>query len=91
MQYFPRSRFVELQLFVFKRGPVAQLGARFHGMEEVAGSIPARSTNLNQLNQRKLGNLYLVNPAADARSALSLVRLPVATRHTPGKTALSTR
>ena len=27
------------------RGPVAQLGARFHGMEEVAGSIPARSTN----------------------------------------------
>ena len=26
-------------------GPVAQLGARFHGMEEVAGSIPARSTN----------------------------------------------
>jgi hypothetical protein len=32
--------------FVFNRGPVAQLGARFHGMEEVAGSIPARSTNL---------------------------------------------
>ena len=29
---------------VFNRGPVAQLGARFHGMEEVAGSIPARST-----------------------------------------------
>jgi hypothetical protein len=32
-------------------GPVAQLGARFHGMEEVAGSIPARSTNsLNKLD-----------------------------------------
>jgi hypothetical protein len=30
---------------VSDRGPVAQLGARFHGMEEVAGSIPARSTN----------------------------------------------
>src|SRR4029077_20284120 len=28
-------------------GPVAQLGARFHGMEEVVGSIPTRSTNLN--------------------------------------------
>ena len=27
-------------------GPVAQLGARFHGMEEVVGSIPTRSTNL---------------------------------------------
>jgi hypothetical protein len=27
-----------------KSGPVAQLGARFHGMEEVVGSIPTRST-----------------------------------------------
>ena len=25
-------------------GPVAQLGARFHGMEEVEGSNPSRST-----------------------------------------------
>ncbi len=29
-----------------KSGPVAQLGARFHGMEEVVGSIPTRSTKL---------------------------------------------
>ena len=28
------------------RGPVAQLGARFHGMEEVVGSIPTRSTKI---------------------------------------------
>ncbi len=34
-----------ISVFRFTRGPVAQLGARFHGMEEVAGSIPARSTN----------------------------------------------
>jgi hypothetical protein len=27
-------------------GPVAQLGARFHGMEEVTGSIPVRSTTI---------------------------------------------
>ncbi len=27
------------------QGPVAQLGARFHGMEEVEGSNPSRSTN----------------------------------------------
>ncbi len=27
-----------------ERGPVAQLGARFHGMEEVIGSNPIRST-----------------------------------------------
>jgi hypothetical protein len=34
-----------------KNGPVAQLGARFHGMEEVVGSIPTRSTkSLNQLD-----------------------------------------
>jgi hypothetical protein len=26
-------------------GPVAQLGARLNGIQEVAGSIPARSTN----------------------------------------------
>ena len=28
---------------------MAQLGARFHGMEEVVGSIPTRSTNLTCL------------------------------------------
>jgi hypothetical protein len=27
---------------------VAQLGARFHGMEEVVGSIPTRSTKISQ-------------------------------------------
>ena len=42
--------FSGFRLFVFNRGPVAQLGARFHGMEEVVGSIPTRSTNsLQQL------------------------------------------
>ncbi len=30
---------------LYPSGPVAQLGARFHGMEEVIGSIPIRSTN----------------------------------------------
>jgi hypothetical protein len=30
-------------------GPVAQLGARFHGMEEVIGSIPIRSTKQSSL------------------------------------------
>jgi hypothetical protein len=36
------------------RGPVAQLGARFHGMEEVVGSIPTRSTKIS--NNLGLGN-----------------------------------
>src|ERR1700729_161908 len=39
-------------------GPVAQLGARFHGMEEVIGSIPIRSTNnpirMNHFHTRPL-------------------------------------
>jgi hypothetical protein len=80
------------QLFVFNRGPVAQLGARFHGMEEVAGSIPARSTNLlNQLDKpESWGACIRSTPQRTSASALSLVRLPAATRHTPGKTALST-
>ena len=30
---------------VFKSGPVAQLGARLDGIQEVTGSIPVRSTN----------------------------------------------
>jgi hypothetical protein len=36
-----------VSVFVFTCGPVAQLGARFHGMEEVVGSIPTRSTNIS--------------------------------------------
>jgi hypothetical protein len=38
-------------------GPVAQLGARFHGMEEVVGSIPTRSTNLS-ISGRYVRNLH---------------------------------
>jgi hypothetical protein len=35
-----------LELHKLPCGPVAQLGARFHGMEEVDGSNPSRSTKL---------------------------------------------
>lgn len=38
-------------------GPVAQLGARFHGMEEVIGSIPIRSTKIKQIS-RPAGRLF---------------------------------
>ena len=37
-------------------GPVAQLGARFHGMEEVVGSIPTRSTKQPLQNQAYAGS-----------------------------------
>ena len=35
------------------RGPVAQLGARFHGMEEVVSSNLTRSTMLSSWTSRK--------------------------------------
>jgi hypothetical protein len=34
----------KIRMLSHQCGPVAQLGARFHGMEEVIGSIPIRST-----------------------------------------------
>ncbi len=37
-------------------GPVAQLGARFHGMEEVIGSIPIRSTKQPLTNEADTGS-----------------------------------
>jgi hypothetical protein len=45
-------------------GPVAQLGARFHGMEEVVGSIPTRSTNkqftINELGGHTVPGILIV-------------------------------
>jgi hypothetical protein len=40
-------------------GPVAQLGARFHGMEEVKGSNPFRSTKINLLSVIVCGRIPL--------------------------------
>jgi hypothetical protein len=42
-------------------GPVAQLGARFHGMEEVVGSIPTRSTIFSityRFTDRSVGSIW---------------------------------
>ena len=43
-----RSRLSAGNRIAIKSGPVAQLGARFHGMEEVDGSNPSRSTTTFQ-------------------------------------------
>src|SRR6185437_4338566 len=59
-------------------GPVAQLGARFHGMEEVVGSIPTRSTNLNPPRIKSLSD-HLREPYKQRRSGLEM--LSVYTRH----------
>jgi hypothetical protein len=42
---------------------VAQLGARFHGMEEVIGSIPIRSTK-QPLQIKELQEAVLLLPSA---------------------------
>jgi hypothetical protein len=49
-------------------GPVAQLGARFHGMEEVTGSIPVRSTNpFNNLDHASLQGWSVCHECVMAR------------------------
>ena len=46
--------------FIVCCGPVAQLGARFHGMEEVVGSNPTRSTSFLTYAFISMGFLYLL-------------------------------
>ena len=62
---------------------MAQLGARFHGMEEVIGSIPIRSTKQPIQNQVYAGNgalppfhdfvSFCVTPAEGLRRLLTTV------------------
>ena len=49
---------------------MAQLGARFHGMEEVIGSIPIRSTKQPLTNQAYAGRRALFG-----RDRVGLLRL----------------
>ena len=66
-------------------GPVAQLGARFHGMEEVVGSIPTRSTNSFPIAALSAQPLWLYlgkesqsdKPFPTARTAEGLLFPPV--------------
>ena len=45
LMYNPHAMSIEIQLTKNQAiGAVAQLGARLHGMQEVAGSSPASST-----------------------------------------------
>src|ERR1700683_5168477 len=55
------------------RGPVAQLGARFHGMEEVDGSNPSRSTKfLKHLAPSAGQNVVAGVQMESSRSVLSI-------------------
>src|ERR1035437_6152361 len=71
-----------LESFV-TRGPVAQLGARFHGMEEVVGSNPTRST---KSNKTKAG--LVSTPISASRQRHSCVgRSYPSSKSPPGKRA----
>jgi hypothetical protein len=49
-------------------GPVAQLGARLNGIQEVTGSIPVRSTNLSNKRDRLCYRIFLHSPWQNAVS-----------------------
>jgi hypothetical protein len=56
---------------------VAQLGARFHGMEEVIGSIPIRSTKYsnNLDNAGALGRAFMSHPYFAASRGASIASM----------------
>lgn len=58
---------------IVTEGPVAQLGARFHGMEEVEGSTPSRSTN----SFKPLTSLLLIRPSRNPAQFPHLPAQPV--------------
>jgi hypothetical protein len=66
------STSLDPELSVPNRGPVAQLGARFHGMEEVVGSIPTRSTNCPPQYSR-----FYLDPSSVGHGLPDLVNLPI--------------
>ena len=68
-------------------GPVAQLGARFHGMEEVVGSIPTRSTK-----SLAMPSVYILQSESTQRFYIGCGEKPLArlAEHQRGQT-VSTR
>ena len=67
---------------------MAQLGARFHGMEEVIGSIPIRSTKyLNNLAEplpnvwQQIGSKLAANFKLPCSQAMSVVSVSSLKRH----------
>jgi hypothetical protein len=71
----------------FQCGPMAQLGARIHGMDEVVGSKPTRSTNLVRGGWSR-GQAVAARPKGSAASCRSLERQCPAR---PGRPRLSAK
>ena len=69
---------------VFTGGPVAQLGARFHGMEEVVGSIPTRSTKTSF----RMSDVYILQSESTNRFYIGCAEQPLArlSEHQRGQT-----
>src|SRR5579864_4322926 len=73
-------------------GPVAQLGARFHGMEEVVGSIPTRSTKFSPYIFEV--QAFCWKGSFDSRRALAqdfACGLPLRSRPQNGSSSIPTR
>ena len=80
------------ELYPYRSGPVAQLGARFHGMEEVVGSIPTRSTNhINHLEAPPLRDFVasLSQIPKPLRGPASQPRLSVVRKQPPAPIPIS--
>ncbi len=85
----PRAATLRIEIVFSESGPVAQLGARFHGMEEVTGSIPVRSTN-NPLHAYGLPNRLACGNGS--RSCCRVTRVAVlSSMDTNGDRILHTR
>ena len=65
-----------------RSGPVAQLGARFHGMEEVVGSNPTRST------KSAMPAVYILESESSGKFYIGCAEDPLArlTAHNRGQT-----
>ena len=57
-------------------GPVAQLGARFHGMEEVVGSNPTRSTIFKRIHKPQRDLQSAVDESGDLSNNAFLMQAP---------------
>jgi hypothetical protein len=73
-----------MNVYLTRRGPVAQLGARMNGIHEVTGSIPVWSTNPNRFFRSDASTVLSGNEITSCRR----VRVARTITETTGRRAL---
>lgn len=68
----------------FRRGDLAQLGERFHGMEEVTGSNPVISTNSSLVEFGEVGVFGVSEPPGRTARPIRLPEKPTRKRFRAG-------